>query len=302
MAKSKGTTDVVPVTNSLSEIVNEESVIVEPNTTLVFKTNFSELEAKLKKALAKYKGIKVTDSNFEQCKFIQKECASLRILLENKRKEAIKMYIELPKNKLNAEFEAFMKLIAEVEDSLKEQFDVYDQERREQLTVIYNGYITEFAEKYSVRDEFVAKVELKKQYFNKTAKESDVIKDIEQQVLECKKAQDEYDAAVALIEKECLSDARLNPKLWISQLQYRALPAVITALQEEKARLLELDSGISTSKSTDEEVDNVGGGDARDEKVISVVVRLTYPESVREVLQSFFKQHREIKVELISKE
>lgn len=293
--------------------MNEEALVVEPNTSLVFKTNFSELEAKLSKVLSKYKGIKVTDSNFEQCKLIKKECASLRILLENRKKEAVKAYIELPKNRLVAEFAAFQSLIAEVEESLDAQFDVYEEERKEALREVLFGYVQEAVTKYELREEFAQKIELKKSYFNKTAKESETRADIMNQALELKKEQDSLDESAKMIISYCEREPLLNSSFWVNQLQYRSLASILSDIEAEIARLRVKKQEVDERKNTEQqEVVKSNQNDAQNDEededenededgsVVIATVEMTYPVELGSVIATFFKQQN-IKTKILDK-
>jgi hypothetical protein len=304
---------VVKEPASLTEIVNEESLVVEPNTSLVFRTNFPELEAKLSKALAKYKGIKVTDSNFEQFKLIKKECSSLRILLENRKKEAVKAYIELPKDRLVAEFATFQSLIAEVEGSLDAQFDVYEEERKGALRAVLSGYVQEAVEKYGLRDEFSQKIELKKSYFNKTAKESETRADIMNQALSLKKEQDTLDESAKMIISYCEREPLLNSSFWVNQLQYRSLASILSDIETEISRLRVKKQEVDEKKNTEQEVIKSNQNDAQtdeeyedeenedeDGSVVIATVEMTYPVELGSVIATFFKQQN-IKAKILDK-
>ena len=212
-------------------------VVVTPSAPLTFITNFTEIKSDLKKKLSKYKGMKVTDANFDKCKLVQKECVSLRTLLENKRKEAVKMYIELPKNTLNATFEDLLKVVAEVEDNIKTQMDVYDEETRNELKVILTGYIEEFQEEFSLDPKYLDAVQLHKHYFNKTQKEADTREDLKSQFMAQKVLQERYYSDVKLIRSMCADNKALNPDHLVKQLEYRSCSAIVQDIQDEKERL-----------------------------------------------------------------
>lgn len=216
-------------------------VVVTPSAPLTFITNFTEIKSDLKKKLSKYKGMKVTDANFDKCKLVQKECVSLRTLLENKRKEAVKMYIELPKNTLNATFEDLLKVVAEVEDNIKTQMDVYDEETRNELKVILTGYIEEFQAEFALDPKYLDAVVLHKHYFNKTQKEADTREEIKAQFTAQKVIQEGYYSDVKLIRSMCADNKALNPDHLVKQLEYRSASAIVQDIIDEKERLAKVD-------------------------------------------------------------
>jgi len=268
----------------LATVNTDIEVTAVPASPLVFNTNFSEVRKELKK-LEKYKDIVVTDDNFESCKLIQKNCVSLRTLLENRKKETVKTYIELPKDTIVAQFNDLMRVVASVEDTLKRQFDVYDEQRKEELTKIIGVYIDMEQKEFSLPPNYLSRVEIKKGYFNKTQKESDTRSDIKEQFKALKAELDTYNLDCTAIRDLCKGNDALNPEIWIKNLEYRSLSSVIADINSELSRLRS-----SPKKSEPTVVKKPKKGF----KVMTI--EITYPEDKGDVIRNFFALNKDFKV------
>lgn len=303
-------------------------VSIVPKTELVFDTNFTQVKKELSKKLKKYKGLKVSDSNFEHCKLVQKQCVSTRNLLENRRREVMKAYIEAPKNNLQVMFNELQDIIADVEKNIKQQMDVYEQERIEDLTIILNGYIKDFQKEYCLNENYADRVELKKKYFNKTAKEKETIEDIRQQFEEAAKDQRAYENDVRLIKQTIGDNGLINPDTYTHMLEHKSVSEIIMQINEEKDRLASLmeekedvkSIGVPVEESTfleavskepkkefeGLELSTEFMSIARDLSELeeedfsgnkkSMVIKLEYPEEMGVLIKAFFESYKQIKV------
>ena len=261
---------------------------VEPNAPLIFNTNFQEFRTLLKEKLEPYVGMKVTDATFNQCDLVRKQCVSLRIMLESRKKDAIKMFITLPRDTLTAEFQELLDAVAEVELGIKSQMDVYDEERKEDIRAALDDYKARLQEECSLRDKFLANIEYPKAYFNKTQKEADSRADLKMQFATQKALQEEEDTAIELISKECKKNLLLNPEHWIGQLEYRSPAAVLGAIGEELERLSSMGKetkkeALKLSEPVKENWTNV---------TVSFTVSKRKEKEFFNSLSSFLKEHK----------
>lgn len=97
----------------------------------VITTNFDEVKTDLETRLEAYKGLVVTEDTLSGAKNAQKELASLRVEIDNRRKEVKKSY-----NKPLEEFENKCKeliaLVEATEQPIKEGIKTFDDMRREE--------------------------------------------------------------------------------------------------------------------------------------------------------------------------
>lgn len=283
-------------------------IYVTAKTPLVFNSNFNEVKATLKTTLKKYKGLKVTDANFEEAKLIQKQCVTTRTLLESRMKEAIKAYIDLPKDTLKGQFQELFNLVAEVEDNIKAQMDVYEDERKAEVEKALKMYHDGLQKEYNLRPKYLSMVQFKKSYFNKTAKESDSRADIKDQFNDAKKLQDEYDSNVEVIKSTINGNKLLNENHWIDQLEYRSLAGILVDIRSEITRLETVEAAdtdaVKIGASSGPAFDAVKSAAAPAKKgkkpvMKTMKIEITYPEHLGAMIQEFFSDNPEIQVKAV---
>ncbi len=301
MAKTKKaeTTEVVVAEVKDVDFGDLELKIAKPsmNTdkTIVVSGNFSELGAKIQAVVDRYKGTKLTDENVDYVKTLKAQFVSLRTGIEREKKEYKKVYLDPAENLLKAMCDELLKIVDEGESALGAQLDEYDQRRKDELTVVLKEYVADAVEKFELRPEYADQIQLKKNYYNKTAKEEDSIDDINAQAEELSRKQKEYDTGVELIKAEC-EDAGLLPDTYIRELTYKCATEIVMEIKKDKKSKAELekkaeegekvvigadaDSEIAKQMAKATELDKV----AKKTKVI----RITYTPSQAKALTEFF--------------
>ena len=263
--------------------------------TIVVSGNFSELGAKIQAVVDRYKGTKLTDENVDYVKTLKAQFVSLRTGIEREKKEYKKVYLDPAENLLKAMCDELLKIVDEGESALGAQLEEYDQRRKDELTVILNEYKEEAVEKFQLRPEYAQQIQLKKNYYNKTAKEEDSIDDINAQAEELAKKQKEYDTGVELIKAEC-EDAGLLPDAYIRELTYKCATEIVMEIKKDKKAKAELE------KKAEEEGKVTIGADADSEIAKQMakatkldkaekktrVLRITYSPSQAKALTEFF--------------
>lgn len=268
--------------------------------------NWDSLKANIKKVVDKYKGTQLTEDNVDYVKSLKKQFVSLRTGVELDFKNYKTAYLDPAENLIKAVKAELLAVIDEGESALDKQLDEYDQRRKDELTVILKDYVAESVEKYHLRDEYATQIQLKKNYYNKTAKEEETIADIDAQAKELADKQSAYDNGVALIKAEC-EESGLLPDSYIRELSYRNAMEIIMEIKQDKKAKAEM----LAKKEAEEKV--VIGADVDSaiaqqmKKATSIpedeertkVLRVTYKASQAKLMARFFKENG-IKFEFIN--
>ena len=268
--------------------------------------NWDSLKANIQKVVDKYKGTQLTEDNVDYVKSLKKQFVSLRTGVELDFKNYKTAYLDPAENLIKAVKAELLAVIDEGESALDKQLDEYDQRRKDELTVILKDYVAESVEKYHLRDEYATQIQLKKNYYNKTAKEEETIADIDAQAKELADKQSAYDNGVALIKAEC-EESGLLPDSYIRELSYRNAMEIIMEIKQDKKAKAEM----LAKKEAEEKV--VIGADVDSEiaqqmkKATSIpedeertkVIRVTYKASQAKLMARFFKENG-IKFEFIN--
>ena len=296
------TTEVVVAETKDVDFGDLELKIAKPtmnaDKTIVVSGNFTELGSKIQAVVDRYKGTQLTEDNVDYVKTLKAQFVSLRTGIERDRKEYKKAYLDPAENLLKAMCDELLRIVDEGESALGKQLDEYDQRRKDELTLVLNDYVAEFADKYQLRDEYATQIQLKKQFYNKTQKEEDTISDIEEQAKELQKKQKEYDTGVALIKAEC-EDAGLLPDSYIRELQYKVATEIILEIKQDKKSREQMKAKEEGGETV------VIGADADSEiaqqmkkatdlgksELRTRVLRITYKPSQKDIIASFFEKN-----------
>lgn len=301
MAKAKKTTEVVVAEVKDVDFGDLELKIAKPamnaDKTIVVSGNFDDLGKKIQAVVNRYKGTKLTEDNVDYVKTLKAQFVSLRTGIEREKKEYKKVYLDPAENLLKAMCDELLKIVDEGESALGAQLEEYDQRRKDELTVILNEYVQEAVEKYGLREEYATQIQLKKNYYNKTAKEEDTIDDINAQAEELSKKQKEYDSGVVLIKAEC-EDAGLLPDAYIRELDYKVATEIVLEIKADKKKRAEMvaktEEGekVVIGEDTDSEIAKQMAKATKLDKVEkkTKVIRITYSPSQSKALTEFFEK------------
>ena len=156
-----------PVTNL--EILKVEKPIVE--------FNHEAMKAELLQIVGEWKGFIIQEDDLA---FTKDLLADL-----NKKKKAIDDFRKNTKKELSepiALFEAQCKELVGIIDGvygdIKEQYDTFEEKRREQKLIQVQEWIAIAGEESQLPESYRLRIELKPQYLNKTMKEADILKDL----------------------------------------------------------------------------------------------------------------------------
>lgn len=282
-----------------------EKPILNKDKAVTIGGNWDSLKENIKKVVDRYKGTQLTEENVDYVKALKKQFVSLRTGVELDFKNYKTAYLDPAETLIKTVKAELLAVIGEGESALDKQLDEYDQRRKDELTVILKDYVAESVEKYHLREEYTTQIQLKKNYYNKTAKEEETIADIDAQAKELADKQSAYDNGVALIKAEC-EESGLLPDSYIRELSYRNAMEIIMEIKQDKKAQAEL-------KAKAEEGEKVTiGADVDSEiarqmaKATSIpedeertrILKVTYKGSQAKLMARFFKEN-DIKFEFV---
>ena len=274
--------------------------------TITIKGNWENLGKNIQKVVDRYKGTKLTEDNVEYVKTLKKQFVSLRTGVEREVKEWKTVYISPAEDLLKAMSKELLAIIDQGESALGAQLDEYDQQRKDELTIILKEYVDEAVGKYHLRDEYATQIQLVKQYYNKTQKEEDTIADIERQAKELADKQSTYDNGVALIKTEC-EESGLLPDAYIRELAYRNAMEIIMEIKQDKKAQAELKAKeaegekVTIGADSDSQIAKqiAKASELPEDEERTRVLRVTYKASQAKLMAHFFKENG-IKFEFIN--
>ena len=267
---------------------------LDENKTMIISGNFEELAIKVKAVVEKYKGVKLTEDNVNYVKTINSRLVSLRNSIDRERKEWKKVYITPASKTIDAMCDDLQQIVAEGEQALKKQLDEYDMKRKNELTIILNDYVDEFATKYNLREEYRNQMQLLEKYYNKTQKEEDSIADIERQAKELQAKQKDYDTGVLLIKEECGEE--LLADAYIRELQYKSAMEIILEIKQDKKSRSEMiakaDAGetVTIGKELDDCLAKAQAIDSQEE-YRERTLKIRYKAEQAKLMTDFFKKN-----------
>lgn len=273
-----------------------EKPSLNTDKTLSIHGNFTELGERIRSVVDRYKGTQLTVDNIDYVKSLKGQFVSLRTGIERERKEYKKVYITPASRLIDSMCDELQAIVAEGENSLGKQLEEYDQKRKDELTVILKEYVEDAAKKHSLREEYVAQIQLFDKYYNKTQREEDSADDIERQVIELEKKQTEYDAGVALIKAEC-EDAGFLASTYIRELNFKSAMEIILEIKQDKKLKTEMiakaDSGekVVIGKTMEEELKSALVENMKEE-MRTRVMKVTYRAEQSKLMAKFFTENK----------
>ena len=275
-----------------------EKPILNKDKAITIGGNWDSLKANIQQVVDRYKGTQLTEDNIDYVKALKKQFVSLRTGVELDFKNYKTAYLDPAETLIKTVKAELLAVIDEGESALDKQLDEYDQRRKDELTVILKDYVAESVEKYHLRDEYATQIQLKKNYYNKTAKEEETIVDIDAQAKELADKQSAYDSGVMLIKAEC-EESGLLPDAYIRELAYRSATEIILEIKQDKKAQAEL-------KAKAEEGEKIVVGESPDSEIAKQmakatdmdncakrerIMRVRYLPSQAKLMADFFKKN-----------
>ena len=200
------------VTDAIEEIGTLEFT-VEKEVMPVIKINFDELKHKLNDTLQSYKGLIVTEGNLQTCKAKQKELASIRVKIDNYRKEKKKEQSK-PITLFEAQCKDLVSLIEQAEEPIKLGVKKFDDQKRDMKRNQAIELIKEVAEEYGLKEKYASRLEILDKYCNLTAKSNEVKEDLIARAMTLKVEQDREDELIDIIHDAIYSEnEKINLKM-----------------------------------------------------------------------------------------
>ena len=268
---------------------------LKSDKTLSITGNFDELAGKIQKVVDRYKDTKLTEDNVSYVKTLKGQFVSLRTGIERERKEYKKVYIDPASKLIDSMCKELLAIVDAGESALGAQLDAYDQQRKDELTIVLKEYVEESARKHGLREEYKNQIQLIDKYYNKTQNEEDSANDIEKQAEEFEKKQREYDSGIALIKAEC-EGTGFVPDTYIRELEYKSATEIILEIKADKksreAMVEKAESGetITIGETLEKELETAQSLDSVEE-VRERVLRVRYKSSQAHLMGEFFKKN-----------
>jgi len=169
---------------------------ITPKTMPTVGGNFDKYKDELIKQMEGYKTMPLTEETVAP---VKSAIRSIRTTLEKIETTAVSAYFDSPKKALKANFAELYSIIAEGESKVDAVIAEDTRKRNEETTTRLTGYITSRIKDLALEKDVIDHVVLKKSYYNKTAKETEVLNEI--------------DADLAQFEKNFASYLRAEKKI-----------------------------------------------------------------------------------------
>ena len=214
------------------------------------EANYDEVEVYLKGTLAKYKDVAFSPENMDEVTKVKGEMVGLRTSLASILEAEKKKRFNAPKAIFQAKMDSLIAIVSKVESEVQKVLDAKDQERIDELNEILDSYKEQYQTIYSLEDQFLARVEYKKNYYNVTQKEKDSRDDLKMQFETLKKEQTARNGSIKLIQKALADTPVINEQAQIDKLDAGDdVASILEWIEEEKDRLVQLEKPASPSVS-----------------------------------------------------
>lgn len=190
------------------------------NQTLpVINVNFEEVKKDLQEQLEQYKSLVVTEESLSLCKTNQKALAGLKGKVDTYRKD-IKKTMSEPITVFESKCKELVSLIESAERPLKEGIKVFDDKKREEKKNIALNIISEIVIKHGISPKYANQLTVLDKYTNLTAKESEVMEDVEQRafILLCEQKK-ELELLELIQDAIDTANKRIKRQLTLSEFQ-----------------------------------------------------------------------------------
>lgn len=179
----------------------------------VIKINFKEMKSALQGTLTEYQGIVVTEQSLSTCKAKQKDLASLRVKIDNYRKDK-KKDLSKPIKEFENQCKELIGLIEQAEQPIKEGIKVFDDQKRDLKRNQAIELAKEVAAEHGLNEKYSDRIEILDKYCNLTAKSNEVKEDLISKAMTLKVEQDREEELIDIIKDVIDSEnERINRKM-----------------------------------------------------------------------------------------
>lgn len=202
------------------------------------EANFAEVETYLKGVRAKYKDVAFSPENIDEVVKVKAEMVGLRTSLTSITDAVKKQRFNGPKKTFETVMNALIAIAGEVEAEVDKVLAAKDQERIDELNEVFEGYKEHFQTVFGLEESFLARVELKKHWYNKTAKEKESKDELEAQFKTLKTEQTARNGSIKLIKKALASTPQINEQAQIDKLDAGTdIASILEWIEGEQQRL-----------------------------------------------------------------
>ncbi len=257
-AKSKSAQNTTKVV-SINDIPKLKATPSKPVHVVV---NFKEVEFFLDLLFKRYKETEFTTANLEEVQKTKAAMVALRVNAEKFDKDIKADFYNNPKKVFSAGMAPIYAKIASIESKCDEVIAEEDQKRIDGINKAIDGYIKDFIDFYELLEDFRG-FERKKQFYNKSQKETDTINDLQAQAVEFSRLQKAFTSSERLIRKACSEESLLNVDLYLQKLTDGE--DVATILEEIDAEISRLNEALIEKEENEQEACGADNEDVVDE-------------------------------------
>ena len=245
MAKKKGDeevgAEVLPILPEDSKIPALELVpYTAENKAVEFRGNFDAMKASLEARRDEVKKMKVSAKDLDTVEKLKKEAQGYRIYLTETSTYGKRQFFNAPKAIYEGMVKTLLDIVAEMEEKAQKVLDKLAEERRDELTGIFDIYKAAFQKAYNLSPEGLATIEYRPQYYNKTAKEKETKDDLEQQFITRRDLEKALVIGERTVRALCNGKPLLNVEKYVEDLRGgKDLALIMDDIATEEARLAE---------------------------------------------------------------
>lgn len=175
------------------ETAKSVDLVISPKKVPEVTGNFDAYKEHLSAMLKVYQGKALTEDTVAPVKAaVQK----MRTTLEGIEKTSIAAYYDAPKKLMKARFAELYDMIGEIESKADAVIAEETEKRNNKTTKRLIAYLKSKATELGMDADVVDTIVFEKSYYNKTAKEADVLDDLDRKMNEAKENNKNYDKAV----------------------------------------------------------------------------------------------------------
>lgn len=151
--------------------------------------NYEELKKNLAEQTEKYTGLVVTEENIKDMIDTKNELGKLETAIDTFRKTN-KKEMELPIKEFEDRCKELIAIIGNVRTPIVNQLNDFEEKRKEEKKLKIEKVIQDVKEKFNLDIKYASQLVLDNKYLNKTAKDTEILADLEQRATSLKQQQD----------------------------------------------------------------------------------------------------------------
>jgi|GEM_PF-5847889 Protein of unknown function (DUF1351). len=174
----EGKIDEETMTDTLASIDEAALKITESEITpAIIPFPYEEVKSFILNDLGKYKNMVVTEENMAFAEKVQRSLGGLAKKFDDYRKDK-KKAASVNISKFEDQVNEIKNLVIEVQDGIKQQTSVFEENRKQEQTKQIETWIDEIADNLELSEKHKAMLTIQDKYLNKTQKEADTKNDL----------------------------------------------------------------------------------------------------------------------------